>query len=332
MLVLAGCSESPDEPEKPGEPELPATPEISIRQADIKGTWVFEGSGYGNVDYVSFDGKGNGMYAVAADQYHWETYKGANDERRVFGLVRFTYTIEGGDIIVVTDDETYDFVIKVRAIENSEINCIFPPSVASHHRFSFFDEDPEWFVNSGPASEDLVAPYVGAYANESGTYRLNVSRINNYTVVVENVNNNKSTKGHLAWYQWAKYDYMSLMSASDFSDWAGYHFYPDGSIKVGNRVYHKIDEDENVLAGTAWKGYVDDKNMELSFKSNGTFIETCNGDANTYTYKVNGSTLEVEEGCIIHNNFGNPINFELTSQNKKLRIYNRLGSWQFTRK
>lgn len=109
----------------------------------------------------------------------------------------------------------------------------------------------------------------------------------------------------------------------------------DGTDVITFTKSDNDDDDENEvsnspLAGTRWGGTVDDGYLSLDFKTNGTFIETYEGDSGKYKYEVSGNQLITEEGCIINNTFGDAVNF--TIEGGTLTLKNKYETWSLKKK
>lgn len=94
------------------------------------------------------------------------------------------------------------------------------------------------------------------------------------------------------------------------------------------------DQTSSLLAGTNWSGTIDGDYVELSFKSNGTFVEIYDGDRSTSTYtELDSNTIIIGDGTVMSNTFGeNPFHFELSSNKSTLTFSNNYDTWKLKRK
>lgn len=94
------------------------------------------------------------------------------------------------------------------------------------------------------------------------------------------------------------------------------------------------DKPSSLLAGTNWSGTIDGDYVELSFKTNGTFVEIYAGDRSTATYtELDSNTIIIGDGTVMSNTFGeNPFHFELSANKSTLTFSNSYDTWKFKRK
>ena len=198
--ALTSCgSDSNDEPDEPEMPEQPTT--ITIKESDIVGTWRYSSSDYGNIDYISFSGSGDGIMVEAADLFRnvaapYSSVKGGCP-------IKFTYTISGNKITVFPDVYGIkDFEITVNELGTGTIDITIPIFIKKRRVMRKYKDDWEWFFKEGPASEDLTKDFVGYYKVDSNNnWIIKVSKINNYTISVEDQYLHIEKKGELWWYR-----------------------------------------------------------------------------------------------------------------------------------
>lgn len=199
MCVTSCGSDSNDEPDEPEMPEQPTT--ITIKESDIVGTWRYSSSDYANIDYISFSGSGDGIMVEAADLFRnvaapYSSVKGGCP-------IKFTYTISGNKITVFPDVYGIkDFEITVNELGTGTIDITIPIFIKKRRVMRKYKDDWEWFFKEGPASEDLTKDFVGYYKVDSNNNRIiKVSKINNYTISVEDQYLHIEKKGELWWYE-----------------------------------------------------------------------------------------------------------------------------------
>lgn len=295
--TLTSCGD--DEPNGTETPNTPANEQLAIDEESLTGTWRFTASDYINTDYIAFDGRGNGMMAIAADQFHNSEYI-QNDG--AFGLVTFKYYIENNIIYIMPDrNHIKDFIITVFDVQRTSIDVLFDLDIPHKRKtMRLYQDDWEWFIKDGPASVDLTGSYPGNYTVDNDPmHKIQVTRINNFTLKVNDIYKNTEVTGVLYWHEiygsntsgnitlWRPNDTMDagywFTSDGKLHSMAGNHYFSGGASKSDESNISdntdKVYDDSNIL-GTWEASSVTDYTIDLSytkvtitFLSDGTVIE-----------------------------------------------------------
>lgn len=327
------------------EPEPEPESKIEINESELIGTWEDLPTSSTNKNYYAFDGKGSGMYSFAAEQYEYECY----NPNGSFSLVRFRYKIEGNIIQIYPQTTQAPFSLEIDKISGDKMNGYLQgaPYYISKISANKISSSPNWFIEYGPASDDLTIDLTGAYiCDQDSQKKCNVERINNYTLKITFNQSGTVITGYL--HRRDKFD-PTMIDFNEGRRWlwrtddshmsSDYYFTPNGKLNVnGSYDTYSIqstgnndnEESKAHLAGTRWGGKVDEGYLLLDFKTNGTFIETYNGESDQYKYEESGNQLITEEGCILNNTFGDIVNF--TIDGGTLTLKNKYETWILTKK
>jgi len=223
-FAITSCGDN--EPDVPVPTPPVETPDdiVEIDENNLIGTWRYSA---GNIDYLSFNGNGKGMVAIAADYFKNTGYI---PDDLAFGVIPFKYSIDKNIINVFPDDyRVKDFTIVVFKSTGKTLDVLFSADIPVKRReMKLYDNDWEWFIKEGPASIDLTEELVGEYSgtakatSENGDYvitsnlRFTVTKINNYTVKVHNHYFNHEIIGVLIWSE-LKNGKLTLMENDDMS-------------------------------------------------------------------------------------------------------------------
>lgn len=241
-VVLTGCSK--DEPKEDpntsnsGIGDNNSHPVI-VSEDEIIGTWKCSGV---NTDYISFNGNGQGIMATAADLFiNTGSHK---DEHGVGEMITFRYQIDQNIITVSPiENNVKDFTIEVTKTSKNKLELSFPAGYLPRKKsMNLFSEDWEWFAKEGPASIDLTTNFCGDYVVDSnGNHKLQVSKINDYTIKIEDLYLNYVTIGWLYWrdlYNNSGLDHITIWQVNNSTD-AGYYFSLDGKLySMGLRKHY----------------------------------------------------------------------------------------------
>lgn len=339
------------------------TESFAVTYEELEGTWVYSAEDYGNIDYISFSSTGTGQMANASD-YFRNVGSHENTKNGTFELVCFTYTIERNVIYVKPES--------ISGLSSFKIEVINPISsilklrmdldiVRKQRAYKKYDNDWQWFTKSGPASVDLTKDLVGTYAVDNNkSHKLEVKRINNYTMTVYDLWLNTEHTGCLYWYEQYNdtFNEIHLNDANSsttsnsyyFIDgklysMAGTHYFSGAASKISNENSDTSDDKSDIerLCHT-WKAETKyDGTFELEFKSSGLLKEKYTDDGEVYynnsEYSLSGSQLTLYSGIIFTNCYGYNWNgkdgyiFDLSfsSDSKSMTLKAGSASVNFTR-
>lgn len=196
-ITIYACSGSNDGTEKPQIPENPQNPEnpINVDISLLKGTWEYDWNNDNNIDYLSFDGNGNGEIIEAGnlftnieffDRCYKFTYR--TDNNKV--IIKF---LSGGDGLI----EITSLTSKNLSFKRTQFEYSWKTAEPKYDKIS---SESNWFYTDGPASEDLTVNVCGTYKgmvyNPDGSIfekyaQVVISKVNNYSVEVKNSWKNK---------------------------------------------------------------------------------------------------------------------------------------------
>lgn len=301
MLTSCGDDE-PDVPETPT-PTNPDDEQLIIDEESLIGTWRYSASDYINTDYIAFDGHGNGMMANAADQFKNTGY--ARNGNGVFELVTFKYTIDKNIIYIMPDrNHIKDFTITVFDVRSSSLDLLFDLDIpVRRKKMKLYRDEWEWFTKEGPASVDLTSSFIGTYVVDNDhIHKIQVSKINNYTLKVKDLYMNTEVTGVLFWSDifgtnadgeitlWKPNENLGVdyyfTSDGKLHSMAGNHYYSGGASKSEGNNSNDNNSDENQLIGT-WVGKDYDETYTITLYSTGKAKEVWTDGYNTET--LNGT-------------------------------------------
>lgn len=195
IVGLSACGGSNDDDDVGGgdtqEPDTPMEIDMSL----LAGTWEYDWNNDNNIDYLSFDGSGNGELVEAGGlftniEFFTRSYK-------------FTYRTNNNNV-------TFKFAsgkngkIEVTSLSKNRLTfkrIQFEFSWnTSEPQYSKVSSKSDWFYSEGPASEDLTTNVCGTYKgkvyNADGSVfekyaQIVITKINNYSVEVKNSWNRK---------------------------------------------------------------------------------------------------------------------------------------------
>lgn len=224
--------------DEPGVPENPSpddtyNEELIIEESRLIGTWRYSADNYLNTDYIAFNGQGNGMMALAADQF--SNVGQACDKEGAFELVTFKYNIEKNIIYIMPDrSHIKDFSIKVNEVQRSSLDLFFYlDTPVRSKKMRLYQDDWEWFTKEGPASIDLTDSYPGNYVVDNDPiHKIQVIKINDYTLTIKDLYFNTEVTGVIKWR-----DIYATNTSGQINLWrpndnisSGYWFTRDGKL------------------------------------------------------------------------------------------------------
>lgn len=227
LPALGACSKgTQDEPEPTPTPSpTPDEPELTLSENELYGTWK---STYAtsNIDYFAFDENGKGMFAVLADQYHWETFSGLTPD--MCNLVYCTYSVHKNVITIYPDNGKSPFTITIS--QGNAAEMAGRVSVYDHpFNAKKISKSYSWFTEQGPASVDLTTGLTGLYINEEDRLdKREVVRVNNYTL---NIN---GKIGYLS-YEELNSDEREVHEMNSYI----HYFTKDGKLHIWDMVFSK---------------------------------------------------------------------------------------------
>lgn len=173
------------------EPDTPRNVDISL----LTGTWGYDWNNDNNIDYLSFDGNGNGELVEAGGLFtNLEFFTRSN---------KFTYSTDKNNIALKFESGK-NGKIEVTSLSKSRLTF-----KRTQFEYSWNTSEPQyikvsnkydWFYSEGPASEDLTTNVCGTYKgqvyNADGSVfekyaQITITKINNYSVEVKNSWNSK---------------------------------------------------------------------------------------------------------------------------------------------
>lgn len=232
FAMLASCGSEDDEPNNPDPVYPPQDETVEIAQKDLIGTWLFSAPDYANTDYIAFNGSGRGMLVLCGDLFRNTGYNA-----EIGGIVYFSYSIDGNTIDVMPERSSQidDFTLTVNNLSSSTLDVTFNLDLVKPHKLmKHTSDDWEWFVNDGPASEDLTSSFVGNYVLENDrSHRLEVTKINNYTLKIKDLKKDTEKVGELIWHEIFNPEYNqhgAHLWDSNSNNATSYCFTPEGRL------------------------------------------------------------------------------------------------------
>lgn len=184
-------AETPQIPENPQNPESPTNIDFSL----LKGTWEYDWNNDNNIDYLSFDGEGNGEIIEAGNLFtNIEFFK---------GYYKFQYSTSNNKVIMKFtsgDNGVIDVTSlssRYLSFKRTQFEYSWNTAEPKYKRVS---DKSNWFYTDGPASEDLTVNICGTYKgkvyNADGSVfekyaQVVIVKINNYSLEVKNNWNSK---------------------------------------------------------------------------------------------------------------------------------------------
>lgn len=200
-ITIYACSGSNDEigaetPDEAGaeNPQTPSNP-IIVDFSLLKGTWEYNWNNGSNIDYLSFDGDGNGELLEAGDLFtNLEFFD---------RCYKFTYSTSNNKVIMkfASGDngviEITSLTSKNLSFKRTQFEYSWNTAEPKYNKVS---DKSNWFYTDGPASEDLASNVCGTYRgnvyNADGSVfekyaQVIITKVNNYSVEVKNNWNSK---------------------------------------------------------------------------------------------------------------------------------------------
>lgn len=337
--TFISCGEDIEDGNQGGNDE---TERLTVTYEELEGTWVYSAEDYGNIDYISFSSTGKGQMANASDQFT-NVGEHRHTDNGVFELVNFTYTIEGNIINVYPESISGLSSFKIEVLDpiSSVLNLRMDLDIVVRERaYRKYDNDWQWFTKSGPASVDLTKDLVGTYeVDNNKSHKLEVKRVNNYTLTIYDFWLNSEYTGCLYWYDQYKYtdNEIHLYNPNSPNTSNGYYFVNGKLYSMSGTHYFsgaasKISNDNlgtssiiNKLChtwraeNTTWGG-----TFELTFQSNGVLKEKNIEDGEVYyttsEYSLSGTQLTLSWETSYANCYGNIFDLSFSSDGKSMTL------------
>lgn len=303
--MLTSCGD--DEPDIPDTPENPANEQLVLDEESLIGTWRYTASDYANTDYIAFNGRGTGMMALAADQF--SNSGQARDDEGAFELVTFNYTIENNIIHIMPDrNHIKDFIITVFDVQRASLDLLFDLDIPARRKtMKLYKDDWEWFTKEGPASVDLTGSFPGNYVVDNDPiHKIQITRINNYTLTIKDVYMNTEVTGVLFWSEifgtntsgqitlWKPNDSMGagywFTSDGKLHSMAGSHYFSGGASKSDDGSSQGDQNGEQKIDPIGFVGsWYSPRGLSVdTYQSNGTgtryFLTEAYGDTYSESY------------------------------------------------